>query len=417
MSKILMILTLGFSLQVQGQDSFEAKPLKWTIELEGSYHYFPETGLYPKQDIHYPSFAITPEFSKLWKKGKQKRIIRIKAFARYDIVDEERTHWDVREAYYHMVFKKWELSFGAKNVYWGVTESKHLVDFLNQSDFLEGFGSDSKLGQPMVQVSLPRKWGTLDLFVLTYPRGLDFPGQAGRQRPGDAFEPIDEFILDFFEQDPLYESELEEWHPDVAVRWSHYLGRFDVALSQFYGTSRIPIVTFDPVTGLPKDVFYEMISRSGLELQVSTGPILWKLESIFRYSERKNIFASVAGFEYTLSNFAGTGADVGLIGEYLYDDRGLNESFDGLDKDVFVGSRIAFNDRQSTDILGGVIADVENGTRIYQVEANRRIGNSWKLSLEYQTFSNVSPKEFLHSLRKDGFAQINLIKYFTSKDG
>lgn len=170
MSKFLMILTLA--LQVQAQDSLKniartwsPKALKWSVDLEGAYRYFPETGLYPEQEIHYPSFAITPEFSKIWKKGKQKRIVRINAFARYDVIDEKRTHWDIRKAYFHMVFKKWELSFGAKNVYWGVTESKRLVDYLNQSDFLEGFGSTAKLGQPMMHLSFPKKWGTIDFFV------------------------------------------------------------------------------------------------------------------------------------------------------------------------------------------------------------------------------------------------------------
>ncbi len=36
-------------------------------------------------------------------------------------------------------------------MYWGVAESNHLVDIINQTDAVESFDGEEKLGQPMVQ--------------------------------------------------------------------------------------------------------------------------------------------------------------------------------------------------------------------------------------------------------------------------
>jgi len=46
----------------------------------------------------------------------------------------------------------------------------------------------------------------------------------------------------------------------------------------------------------------------------------------------------------------------------------------GLNDDFFFGARLAVNDKQSTDFLGGMILDSDNGTIRYFSKANRRIG-------------------------------------------
>ncbi len=139
--------------------------------------------------------------------------------------------------------------------------------------------------------------------------------------------------------------------------------------------------------------------------------MLWKAEIIYRQSKRKTITAFTVGGEYTFSNLFYSGIDLGLILEYNFDDRGI-ESINSLDDDFFFGTRIAVNDRQSTDLLGGIIIDRENQTLRYFVEANRRLGDSWKISIEVVGFSNIDPSEFLYLIRNDSYAQISLAKYF-----
>ena len=56
--------------------------------------------------------------------------------------------------------------------------------------------------------------------------------------------------------------------------------------------------------------------------------------------------------------------------------------------------------------------DRETQTIRYFIEANRRLGDSWKISFEASGFKNVSKTEFLYLLRNDSYAQISLAKYF-----
>ncbi|MBL4670175.1 MAG: hypothetical protein JKY30_13055 [Flavobacteriales bacterium] len=137
--------------------------------------------------------------------------------------------------------------------------------------------------------------------------------------------------------------------------------------------------------------------------------MLWKLEAIHRFSERKTIKAFTVGGEYTFSNVFKT--DLGFLVEYTYDDRG-DESINGLNDDFFVGMRIGFNDKQSTDFLGGANIDREKGTITFFIEANRRIGDSWRASVKALGFDKVDETDFLYLIRKDGFVEFSLAKYF-----
>jgi hypothetical protein len=399
--KLLGVFSLLFCLtQAWGQNNDE-KP-KLTKEVSGKfaidYRYFPDEALYAGQHDEYISSLFQPEIYLEWKDGT--RLIQFTGMIRIDQYDTKRTHADIRELYWQAIFKKWELSIGAKKVFWGVTESNHLVDIINQVDVLEGADVENKLGQPMVHMSFMPNWGTIDFYAMTYFRELQFPGTSGRLRPP--------FYID--EDATTFESDQDEYNIDLALRWSHSFSVFDVGLSHFYGTSRLPqFLTEDGQTFVNH---YELINQSGLDVQASTGSMLWKGELIHIESERQSSTAYTVGGEYTFGNLFRSGIDLGLITEYNFDERGL-ETINGLDNDMFYGMRLAFNDRQSTDILGGIIYDNDLYTTRYFVEVNRRLGNDWKLSAELTIFDNVSEKDaFSYLLRNDSYVQGTLVKFF-----
>ena len=367
--------------------------------VRGDYRFYPKEALYPGQKEEYFSAVFNPEAYIEWDDGKQ--LIQFKGFGRLNQYDNEQTHWDVRELYYQYVFKKWEVSLGAKQIYWGFTESNHLANVINQDDVLEGSDIENKLGQPMLHLSFSPKWGVIDVMAMPYFRTMKFPGVNGRGRP--PFE---------IGTQANYESNFEEYNPDLAIRWSHSIKSVDLGVSHFYGTSRIPLIVAETTSlQLPPtlSIYHELINQTGLEFQLTTGAMLWKLEAINRFSKRKTIKAFTAGGEYTFSNVFKT--DVGILVEYTYDDRG-DESINGLNDDFFLGMRIAFNDKQSSDFLGGVNIDREKGTIMYFAEANRRLGDSWKVSVKALGFEEVSETDFLYLIRNDGYLEFSLAKYF-----
>ncbi len=384
---------------ISAQDNSE-KP-KIYSEISGNfkldYRYFPDDALDPDQHQEYFSARFQPEVYLEWNKGKQ--LLQFTGFARIDQYDNKRTHADIRELYWQAIFKNWELSIGIKKIFWGVTESNNLVNIINQADVLEGFDPEHKLGQPMIHASWSQKWGTLDLYAMTYFREMRFPGLEGRLRPP--------FELDT--SNTTYESNSEEYNIDLAIRWSHAIGVFDIGVSHFYGTSRLPL--FKTTNGITFSSHYELIHQTGIDIQAATGSMLWKAELIHRKSKRKTITAFTLGGEYTFRNLFSSGVDLGMIAEYNFDDRG-GEAINSLDDDLFFGTRLAINDPQGTNFLGGIIIDRNNQTLRYFVEANRRLGNSWNLGIEVSGFDNIDSSEFLYLIRNDSYLQFSLTKYF-----
>jgi hypothetical protein len=325
-------------------------------------------------------------------------------FARVDSQDENRTHMDIRELNYFYAADTWELRVGVGKVFWGVTETNHLVDTINQTDEVESLDREAKLGQPMVHLAALREWGVLDMFVLPLFRERTYPGEKGRLRTDPVVDT----------DNPIYESPDGDRHTDLAIRYSHTLGQMDFGLSHFYGTGREPTL----VPGFNEDgkyvlfPYYEIINQTGLDLQLVAGQWLWKLESIYRSGQSpEDFFAATGGFEYTLSGVAGTGADLGFIGEWLYDDRG-NLATTPFENDLSAGLRFTFNDMEDTQVLAGFVQDIGGSGRVFTLESSRRIAERWKLIVDAFIVLDALPDDRIYTLNSDDNVTVELRYYF-----
>jgi hypothetical protein len=322
-------------------------------------------------------------------------------YLRWDTTDEQRRLTDFREAYWAFAGDSYELLVGANTVFWGVTESVHLVDIINQTDFAADIDGEDKLGQPMVSLVLQRDWGEITGFVMPYFKERTFAGPDGRFR---APLPVDS-------DNAVYESTDEESHVDLALRYSHYFGDIDIGLSAFSGTGREPrfMPSRDGASLVP--VYYQ-VDQFGIDLQYTTDSWLWKLEAIVRDGATHSFTAAVGGFEYTMYQVAESSADVGLILEYQYDGRNEFEPVTVADNDLFVGTRLALNDVQDTAVLAGFSYDVETGERFVNIEAERRFGDDWFGELRVRVFSGAEQGDATYWLQQDDYLQLSIARYF-----
>ena len=359
---------------------------------------------FPRQESRrvLPSLLLQPELYYDLPNGNDS--FTLVPMARLDSSDDRRQHFDLRELNWLHAAPSWDLLVGVGKVFWGVTEARHLVDIINQSDRVEGLNDEDKLGQPMLRLAVIRDWGTLTLFALPYFRERMFRGEKGRLRAG--------LLIDA--DSPQFESSLEEWHPDVAVRWAHALGDWDVAASYFRGTSRAPRFLVDiSDDGQPRLIpAYDQIDQLGLEVQWTFEAWLWKLEAASRWGHDEHFGAVVAGFEYSFFSLFGTALDLGIVAEYLYDDRSATAPGTPFENDLFVGSRLSFNDVGDTSILAGAVIDDHTGATLVTVEASRRLGDRWTIEVESLSFFDVPPTGLLYSVRRDDYVQVRLSRYF-----
>lgn len=395
--------------------SSQVMALDWSLEAGVEGRRFLQDGAFDGQVNDQWSVTLQPEV--VWDAESYNGRFTFIPYYRHDFADEERTHGDVREAMLMSWGGAWELRAGVGKVFWGVTESLHLVDVINQTDLVESLDGEEKLGQPMVQGAWLSEAGTFEAFVLPYFRERTYAGEAGRMR-------LPVRVSD----DALYQASEEEHHVDLALRWSRSLELngypLDVSASLFRGTSREPLfvpkielVNSTPVvSGLTP--FYPVQNQVGATLQFAPEGWLLKAELLHRDLQLDSLngekvedqSAAVTGFEYTLVGPFDSAADLGLLLEYQYDSRG--KSLAVAQNDVFLGTRLALNDMASSELLAGITQDLDyRGSRFFLVEGSTRLNPSTTLDL---TMVLVAGEENdpLYTFTRDDSVELALNFYF-----
>ena len=201
---------------------------------------------------------------------------------------------------------------------------------------------------------------------------------------------------------------------DFAFRYSHTLGLLDFGLSAFVGTSREPSFLVGRQTGPPAEIdialipFYEQIRQFGIDAQLTTGPLLYKMEAIHRSGARnllgqeEDYRAYIFGLESTLYGVFGSPADLTVLGEWLYDDRGRRAASIWAN-DLFVAAFLAFNDVQGTELAAGILGDLSHDYRALNLEFKRRITGSWSVRLEAIVNLKSDPEDLTYDGRRDSF--------------
>lgn len=371
-----------------------------TLELRE----FPQSPSDPRQHEHLnASMSGELELAHDFGDGRH-RLVGV-PFLRVDQNDRRRTHFDLRRAEYQWFGNHVELRLGILKTFWGVTEAKHLVDIVNQIDFVEGVDTESRLGQPGIGVTvLLGDYGVWDTYLMSGFRDRTYPGIRGRLRP------IPEVAIDHAE----FASRLRRGQPDVATRWSHAAGPADLALSYFYGTSREPQLLpremeDEQIVLIPR---YDVIHQVAAELQLTLGGLLLKSEVLARTGQGEPFVAFVSGLEYTFPSIFGSAAELTVYAEYVHDRR-TNDAFVFLQDDAFGALRLALGDVQSTEFRVGAYVDVRTAATVVQLEATRRLGETWSGALTGRLFlAEDDPARPVGVLRRDSHAELRLTHHF-----
>jgi hypothetical protein len=389
-----LILLTGLPSEAEAQ----VGGLRTDVSLET--RVFAEAPLFPEQPSAplSPSIVVRPQWS--LERGARGWRISAEGFLRVDAHDDRRTHVDVRELGIGWGGARGTLFVGVGRVFWGVAEARHLVDIVNQTDGVEDLDEEDKLGQPMVRGALQGAWGQLEAILLPWFRERTFPAADARLRG-----PLP------VTTDADYDARRGRWHPDVALRWYRPAGAFELGVSAFRGTAREPHLVPD-VAGTELRPRYAVIDQQGVDLQWTGDATLLKLEAMTRGGHGPRFWAATVGVEHTLYGVLGSPGDLGLLVEVMADRRTYAAPPTIFDRDVFAGARWSLNDVAATSVLGGVAVDWRSGETFALVEADHRLGAWWGAALEVRGFVRTEPGGPAHGLRRDGFLNLRLTRYF-----
>jgi len=399
--KLLLSTALSFIVTTASvADEFE---FSGKIGFEQRY-FIDESNDIKQLEHNQSSVLFEPELYWDWNSGNDS--LTFKPFYRLDSQDEERSHGDIRELSYVHAGDDWEVRAGIRKEYWGVTEFQHLVDVINQTDGVEDFDGEDKLGQLMLNFSVVNDWGIVDVFLLPGFRERQYVGADGRLRG-----PV---LID--NDNISYQSSAGKQHLDLALRWSHSMGNFDIGSHWFHGTNRDPLLSFSTGGVEPRlKQHYQQMDQFGLDVQATLGDWLWKFESIYRNTDLENYWATQAGFEYSFIGVFDSNADLGILVEHSWDERGEadeNSQGSSFQNDLFVGARLAFNDIQSSEVLMGLGSDLDHNGFSFIFEASRRLGESFKASVDIRLMQSNEPLDPLYYVKNDDHLQLAIDWYF-----
>jgi hypothetical protein len=397
--KVLVRLTLFSLILVSSPIFAEGTNLSFSGLIAAELTYYPNEGNYENKTLEQASLSIEPEIRYSWK--NEKHITTFKPFLRIDSNDNKRTHQDIRELNYIGVYGDFDTKIGISKEFWGVTESTHLVDVINQTDQIENINGESKLGQLMVNLNYNTDYGAFNFFILPGFRERTFAGEDGRFRGQLKIETSEAIYTDSEKQDKI----------DYALRWSHYLGNLEWAISYFKGTDRDPFLEVNSNNDLVP--IYTQMDQQTIELQYIIDDWILKSENLSRNSDLEDrYYSTVTGFEYTFSNIAQRGLDVGLISEWVFDER-REKTQGAFYNHTFFGSRVAINDANSTEMIGGIFINNSNSkVTSFKLEANRRINQN--LKWEFETNLIIEPEDgnLLSNFKDDDYSQVKILYYW-----
>lgn len=401
----LGLLAAAAALAACFSSSALAQGFKANLTIGAELRYFPENAEWPGQDDRHLYPSVFAEADLTWAWDNNQHQINVVPFGRFDFFDERRTHADLREAHYRYKGGSWELLVGAHRVFWGVAESRHLVNVVNQTDAVEDVDGDDYLGQPMVNLAFQGDWGRVDFFAMTFFRERTFNANDSRLRGP----------LPIRTKNAQYEANWEEWNIDLAARYQNSFGPVDLGLSVFHGTNREPTLQqrFSFSKGLYLQPYYETMTQAGADVAWALGDLVLKAEALYRFNQGSPFFATVFGGEYTMKNALAMDVDVGLIAEFNWDDRKKSKNPGTIfDKDAFGGVRLTFNDASDARVLFGALVDVEDASTYIYLEASRRVFDNWRVEVEGRYFAAGSNRDQLRAIDSDSFAQVRLLRYF-----
>lgn len=392
------ITSIAASMYLAVATSATAGEPTFTPSLGTELRYFPEDAAHAGQMNGVQSSLIVSGEGR-WVSDDRKQRIRFEPFLRLDARDNERTHWDIRELSYSKRTADFDIFAGAGQIFWGVAESRNVVDVINQFDVVENSDETDKLGQPMLRIGKFFDVGRIEAYYLPYFRERTFSGIDGRQRGPIPFDT----------DDALYERNGGQWAGDFALRYTTQFDAFDIGAHVFYGTNRNPVFTLRSGELVP---LYQELAQSGIDVQWTQDEWLLKFEIMGARSGNDDYIALVGGYEYTFFDIAQSGIDIGVLTEYLYDSRDETKTALSLfENDVFIGSRLTLNDMQDTELLGGAIIDIETGAAFGSIEFERRIGDNYLLEAEMQYLTSPSDNP-INDFDSDSNLILRLTRYF-----
>ncbi|MCV2881308.1 hypothetical protein [Actibacterium sp. XHP0104] len=293
------------------------------------------------------------------------------------------------------------LRLGADQHPWARTEFARLSNVLNPRDFRADYEGDTLIGTPMLQWSTLAGTGTIDVIATGWASG-----NAYRQ-PEQRLRPSPDLIGGTVWERPRAT-------PGLALRYENSFDAVDLGVYLRRGPSYEAALVPVPSGVAP---YYPWVAQAGLDMQVTTGALIGKLElrhttnQPTRAGGRQDGWAAALGAEYTFFGVAGSDGDMMLFAEYAWDQRG-RDAWQIWQDDLVLGARWSANTIANTRLSAGLQLDLDYDTRALRLRLEHRLADGLTADLSVLHWLESDPADLVRDLRKDSHLQITIMRDF-----
>jgi hypothetical protein len=323
------------------------------------------------------ALRVESELKKSW--GEGVFVGKIKALLDKD--DSSRRYIDFSDLYYQYNFEDSDILIGRNTRFWGALEFYNITDVFNTKDFLDDpFDYDSKLGSWNIAYTHYLESGEFSLIVKLHEE---------RQRVQDR-----ESVNNFF---PLpYEDTLltqkDENRPSLFLKYSASAEDIQIDYAFIYenGYDSQRYMSINPRGKLQENAY--IVNKFLGYATYIHGDMIYKTEMAYALSDDKQVsdYGEFGlGMEYTMYGFWQK-RDLGLLAEYYRYEAEDSTKVDFnkfFANDLTLGFRLSLNDLDSSEVLGGLDIDLDNDEKIFFLEYETRLLDSYKLKTSYQHLS------------------------------
>ena len=320
--------------------------------------------------------------------------------------NNEVPNFDVSELFVRKQYQDWQWQVGMDTIFWGVAESRHLVDTVNQIVFVRNLEGESKLGELILRLDYFTENGRLSFLSLPAFRERRFAEHTDRLSiPGQVI-------------DSTFVGQSKHDHSSYIVRYSMVLDDWDLAAYHYDGMGREPTIipSEDMSRGLNNSgliAVYQHLTQWALEAQYTSDNWLGKFEAVHRDKYVSgDSWAYIAGLEYYFYGvFLGT-KDLSVLVELLRDTDQFTQENKSFNNSTFAGLRLTWNDDAETSLLLGTMIDNNGDSITVKGNFDTRINDNLSIKIEARVFTEQERFQPLYAYKDDDFFQVTLNYFF-----
>lgn len=306
--------------------------------------------------------------------------------------------FDMRELYLAKEFEHFQLKVGMNTLFWGVAESRHLVDIVNQQVVVRNLDGEQKLGELIFQYDYFIDNGTLSLLYLPY------------FRPQDYSKPDDRLSLPLEVIEENYVGQSKQDRETFVLRYSGVWDDWDLGGYFFHGLDRKPAYELAEKKGFIAN--YSQLDQVALDVQYTASRWLGKGEAVYRdHALGGTSWAYVIGGEYYFYGIVAGDKDLSLLAELHRDTDSTARSNQIYRNASFLGARLAWNDIDDTSFLAGALVDNNGDSWAIKAEYETRLSSQLSLDVEARLFLEQAEDHLFYLYRDDDFIEVRLTYY------